>query len=122
MDKSIFVVVILAKKATRLQEIELKIRSNTFCQNVIDELVVFSEEKEDFYTNGLFCAGGEYGKDSCSGDSGSAIFSKEQNKVVQIGIVSGAPGAGGECGMEGIPSYYTRVSFYLKWILDNIME
>ena len=91
-----------------------------FCQKVIDELAVFDEEKEDFYRNGLFCAGGEHEKDSCRGDSGSAIFTKDANKVVQVGLVSGAPGGGGECGMEGVPSWYTRVSYYLKWILDNI--
>lgn len=114
--------ILIEKKANKLQEIELQIRSNSFCQKVIDELAKFSEEKEVFYTKGLFCAGGEHRKDSCMGDSGSAIFSKENHQVVQIGLVSGAPGPGGECGTEGIPSYYTRVSFYLKWILDNIME
>ena len=109
------------KKAEILQEVGLQIRSAKFCQNVLDEVAVFDDEKETFYEQGLFCAGGQRGKDSCSGDSGSAIFSKERNKVVQIGLVSGTI-SNMNCGTEGIPSFYTRVSYYLKWILDNIMR
>ena len=104
-----------------LQEVGLQIRSSNFCQNVMNEIAVFDEEKVDFYKQGLFCAGGEEGKDICRGDSGSAIFSKEKSKVVQIGLVSGTMG-NMNCGAKGIPSFYTRVSYYLKWILDNIME
>ena len=95
----------------------------TYCQNAMDNATddYYSEEKEEFYSDGLFCAGGEKGKDACEGDSGSAIFTKQEKKVVQIGLVSGSPG-GEECGTEGIPTFYTRVQYYLKWILDNMEE
>ena len=99
----------------------MTIRKQKYCQDVIESLAVFTEEKQDFHSDGLFCAGGKKGRDACKGDSGSAIFYKEKKKVIQIGLVSGAPG-NENCGYEGIPTFYTRVQFYLKWILDNIME
>ena len=89
------------------------------CQKTINEHTIFSDEENELDFDGLFCAGGEKGKDSCGGDSGSAIFMKETNKVVQLGLVSGSAVRDVECG-EGLPTFYTRVSYYLKFILDNI--
>ena len=109
------------EKAAVLHELDLSIRAMTYCQDVINNLAIFSSEKAEFHSDGLFCAGGEKGKDACQGDSGSAIFTKEKKKVVQIGLVSGAPGDE-DCGSEGIPTFYTRVQYYLKWILDNMEE
>ena len=109
------------EKAAILHEIDLTIQKMTDCQDAIDEVAIFSCEEAQFYSDGLFCAGGEKGKDACQGDSGSAIFTKEKKKVVQIGLVSGTPGDE-DCGAEGIPTFYTRVQYYLKWILDNMEE
>ena len=104
-----------------LQEIDLKLRSANYCQEAINSVAVFEDEKEYFYEQGLFCAGAEKGKDSCQGDSGSAIFSKNKALVTQIGLVSGTI-SNLHCGTDGIPTFYTRVSYYLKWILDNILD
>ena len=112
---------LLANKAAIIHEVDLTIRNNTYCQEVMDNLAIFSEEKDEFHSDGLFCAGGEKGIDACEGDSGSAIFIKQKRKVIQLGLVSGSPGDEG-CGADGVPSFYTRVQYYLKWILDNIME
>ena len=109
------------RKAKNLQEIELKVLSSDTCQNISDSFAVFEDEKIDFYEEGIFCAGGEKGKDSCTGDSGSAVFAKEADEVMELGLVSGQPGTE-VCGREGYPTYYTRVSFYLKWIMDNLVE
>ena len=80
-------------KAKHLQEIELKIVSNDTCQNISDSFAIFEDEKIDFYEEGIFCAGGEKGKDSCTGDSGSPLWkwvkgNGNGNIAVQIGIVS----------------------------------
>ena len=109
-----------AKKAAKLHEINLAIQKMTYCQYAIDKIAEYSCEKAQFYSDGLFCAGGEEGKDACQGDSGSAIFTKEKKEVVQIGLVSGSPVE--TCGADDIPTFYTRVQYYLKWILDNMEE
>ena len=82
---------------------------------------------EDFYEQGLICAGGDSdgGKDGCQGDSGSPLMVKNsaKNQVVQVGLMSGSAGdITTGCGTPNITSYYTRVSYYLKWMLDNIHE
>jgi len=67
------------------------------------------------------CAGGVKGKDSCAGDSGSALmmetFPTEYDpRYVQIGVVSfGAR----RCASQGVPAVYARVANYLEWILNS---
>ena len=109
-----------AEKAAILHEIDLTIQKMEYCQKAIDKIAEFTCEKVEFHKDGLFCAGGEEGKDACQGDSGSAIFTKEKKEVVQIGLVSGSPVE--TCGADDIPTFYTRVQYYLKWILDNMEE
>lgn len=71
------------------------------------------------------CAGGEAGKDSCVGDSGSALMREEKVPNLKtrrwklIGVVSFGPRL---CGTQGVPGVYTRVRHYLPWILDHIRE
>lgn len=69
------------------------------------------------------CAGGEAGKDSCVGDSGSALMRDEVGSIVPqfslIGIVSFGPRL---CGTEGIPGVYTRVNSYIPWILNTVQK
>ena len=110
----------VAKKPTTLQHIELSPMNDEKCVDFHEYYIDGMYDDPDFYEEGLFCAGGEAGKDACEGDSGSAIFVNDNitGKAVQIGLVSG--GVAEECGHEDAPSYYTRVSYYLKWILDNL--
>ncbi|OXA58741.1 Venom serine protease Bi-VSP [Folsomia candida] len=69
------------------------------------------------------CAGGEKGKGSCAGDSGSPLFypAKTKGKATirnfQIGIVSFGKH---QCAAGNAPVVYTRVKRYLTWILDHI--
>ncbi|XP_077300206.1 CLIP domain-containing serine protease HP8-like isoform X2 [Arctopsyche grandis] len=67
------------------------------------------------------CAGGATGSDSCKGDSGGPMmFPSNVNnviKIVQHGIVSYGYTA---CGTIGIPGVYTRVAYYMDWILDQL--
>ncbi|XP_019880096.1 phenoloxidase-activating factor 1 [Aethina tumida] len=71
-----------------------------------------------------FCAGGKNYRDSCTGDSGGplhAIVPDDDEdsvvKYVQQGIVSFGPK---NCGAEGFPGVYTRIAYYMDWILNNI--
>jgi len=80
------------------------------------------------------CAGGEKGKDSCVGDSGSALMREVREPPTNsddrpdpdnffrpftklIGVVSFGPKL---CGTEGVPGVYSKVRHYMDWILDNV--
>ena len=61
---------------------------------------------------------GGYG--SCNGDSGGPLvqFSSEENKYVQIGIVSGGIG---QCGDPNFPGVYVRLENKLALSFIQIM-
>ena len=111
-----------SSKPNTLQEIDLTQRDSEECQQFHSHLTF---PDYDFYDQGLICAGGDSdgGKDGCQGDSGSPLMVKNtaKNQVVQVGLMSGSPG-NDPCGSPNVTSYYTRVSYYLKWMLDNITE
>lgn len=70
------------------------------------------------------CAGGIQSKDSCGGDSGGPLLFPGRSgnsgyRYVQRGIVSFGSK---QCGVGGVPGVYTRVAFYMDWILDNISD
>ena len=77
-----------------------------------------SECREAYATRGAkltpleqMCAGGEKGKDSCVGDSGSALMRDVEPSPTFwkiIGVVSFGPR---KCGTEGIPGVYSRVGW-----------
>jgi len=70
------------------------------------------------------CAGGEVNVDSCGGDSGGPLqaFGKYNGtsvRMIQHGVVSYGLLA---CGTEGVPGIYTRVAYYIDWILDTMTD
>ncbi|GJQ74216.1 CLIPB9 [Trypoxylus dichotomus] len=66
--------------------------------------------------SGQLCAGGEKHKDSCKGGSGGPLLVVRNERFYVVGLVS----FGSECGTEGWPGVYTRVSQYRDWIESNI--
>ncbi|XP_044746566.1 serine protease grass-like [Coccinella septempunctata] len=72
-------------------------------------------------THKQLCAGGRNRQDSCGGDSGGplqiAAAYLGEPKYVQQGITSFGPR---NCGAEGNPGVYTRIAYFMDWILDNI--
>ncbi|XP_058455966.1 CLIP domain-containing serine protease B15-like [Malaya genurostris] len=65
------------------------------------------------------CAGGEFGEDSCRGDSGGSLTLQHGLVNYQIGVVSfGAV----ECGTKNHPGIYTNVIQYLDWIEDVMID
>ncbi|XP_056634742.1 phenoloxidase-activating factor 3-like isoform X1 [Diorhabda sublineata] len=80
-------------------------------------------QKSASLSNNQICAGGRKGRDSCGGDSGGPLQEVgDVNGVIRImqyGIVSFGPK---NCGTEGIPGVYTKVSSYMEWILDNLED
>jgi len=80
-------------------------------------------ERGGTLTDKQICAGGEPGKDSCVGDSGSGLMRSLQRpgdfieRSQLIGVVSFGPRL---CGTRGVPGVYSRVNSYLPWILDTV--
>ena len=68
---------------------------------------------------GMFCAQGLQNKEgvfsgACKGDSGGPLQTVDMNnedRTTLLGIVSGGIGCG-----KGIPGWFTKVSFHIKWI------
>ncbi|CAL4069651.1 unnamed protein product, partial [Meganyctiphanes norvegica] len=62
---------------------------------------------------GMLCAGGEEGRDACTGDGGSPLVCRGGDGTFQlVGLVSWGIG----CGEPGIPGVYVKVDQYLGWI------
>uniref|UniRef100_A0A182MQQ5 CLIP domain-containing serine protease n=1 Tax=Anopheles culicifacies TaxID=139723 RepID=A0A182MQQ5_9DIPT len=69
------------------------------------------------------CAGGEVGKDSCRGDSGGPLMrygidGSSTKYWYLIGVVSFGLE---QCGTEGVPGVYTRMSEYMDWVLETMV-
>jgi len=88
-----------------LQEVTLQILGNNECQcNHRHSFVI---------TENMLCAGVRAGgMDSCQGDSGGALVTKNGSVWVQNGVVSFGEG----CANPNSPGVYTRVSHYQEWI------
>lgn len=65
----------------------------------------------------MLAAGGEAGRDTCSGDSGGPLFLRGPGGTLQIGITSF--GLTGECGAPDDLGVYTRVSSLAEWITQT---
>lgn len=100
-------------KSAQLLKVSMPVLPISHCQSIYQNFAPINEKQ--------ICAGGYKGRDSCGGDSGgplSYVGSVEGTiRYMQFGIVSYGPR---HCGTDGKPGIYTRVSEYLKWILDNI--
>lgn len=74
----------------------------------------FATKKAEITSNQL-CAGGDFAKDSCHGDSGGPLM-----KLQKVWILEGVVSYGNRCGLEDWPGVYTRVMAYMGWIRANI--
>uniref|UniRef100_A0A1W7R8M0 CLIP domain-containing serine protease n=2 Tax=Aedes albopictus TaxID=7160 RepID=A0A1W7R8M0_AEDAL len=61
------------------------------------------------------CAGGDFAKDSCHGDSGGPLM-----KLQKVWTLEGVVSYGNRCGLEDWPGVYTRVQEYMNWIRDQV--
>ncbi|CAK1550567.1 unnamed protein product [Leptosia nina] len=96
-----------------LLSVALPIITNRGCQSIYNDSPHIYDRQ--------VCAGGVQDKDSCGGDSGGPLMYPGRTdagvRYVQRGIVSFGSK---RCGIGGYPGVYTRISYYMDWILDNI--
>ncbi|XP_030767622.1 phenoloxidase-activating factor 1-like [Sitophilus oryzae] len=65
------------------------------------------------------CAGGEDGKDSCTGDSGGPLMIRDNDSIhYAAGIVSYGIG----CGLKNWPGIYTNVTSFVGWIKTEMLK
>ncbi|XP_048516670.1 phenoloxidase-activating factor 2 isoform X1 [Dendroctonus ponderosae] len=99
-----------------LKKIELPMVSFQQCQSALQT----TRLGKRFNLHSSFtCAGGEQGKDTCTGDGGSPLVcpdSTNRGRYVQSGIVSWGIG----CGEENIPGVYANVAKFRNWIDDKL--
>ncbi|CAH4031754.1 unnamed protein product [Pieris brassicae] len=113
------------REATKLMKVDFPVKSNSDCKmyfrNMLNQYPN-AQWNETMKTMKNQICGGESGKDSCSGDSGGPLMIKniykEVSRYVQYGVVSHGPK---RCGSD-TPGYYTDVTKYINWILDNITD
>ncbi|XP_054725162.1 serine protease 7 [Anastrepha obliqua] len=101
---------LLARQSNVKQELAVPVVDHDECARK------FSSRNVNLITSQL-CAGGEFSKDSCDGDSGGPLMRQsDRNRWYLEGVVS----FGNRCGLEGWPAVYTRVADYVDWIEQTL--
>ena len=95
-----------------LKNAEIVIYDSDYCQHVIP-----SNQKN---WNSQICAGSLNGSaDTCQGDSGGGLFTLDDSLNRTVFVVSGIVSYGDGCAKINRPGIYTRVSYYMDWILSK---
>lgn len=85
------------------------------CQNELQQTL----NRPKLYANHI-CAKSATGlaRDACGGDSGGPMMANVNGNWYLIGVV----GFGPPCGKTLLPGVYARVTSYMDWIEDNLVE
>ncbi|XP_050420474.1 venom protease-like [Adelges cooleyi] len=95
-----------------LMEVGLPVVDNMDCNRSYSKFPVTID-------NRVLCAGSlKGGKGSCQGDSGNTLMIPQSGQWYSIGIVS----FGYKCGESGYPGVYTRVTYFVDWILGKLQD
>lgn len=92
------------------KEVDVPILPPTTCQASLSATRLGSSFVFD--SSSFICAGGEFGKDACSGDGGSPLVCRAGNQFYVAGLVAWGIG----CGATNIPGVYVNVLNFLDWI------
>ncbi|XP_050460002.1 melanization protease 1-like [Cataglyphis hispanica] len=106
----------LGPRSQDLLQAKLPLVTNEQCKEV------YKRSTQIWYKQ--LCAGGLRDIDSCFGDSGGplqaiGIYNGNTIRTIQHGVVSYGVR---ECGTAGIPGVYTRVAYYMDWILNTMTD
>jgi len=98
-----------------LQEVDVPIVDPDYCEKALKKEGLGYRFK---LHPGWLCAGGEEGKDACSGDGGGPLVCPVAHgeRMALAGLVSWGVG----CGKAGVPGVYTNIATYVHWIRETI--
>lgn len=98
-----------------LQEVDVNVVDPRTCQNALQRAGLGNRFAMH---HGWLCAGGEEGKDACSGDGGGPLVcgTEHGHGATLAGLVSWGVG----CGERGVPGVYTNIANYVNWIYETI--
>ncbi|XP_067638203.1 phenoloxidase-activating factor 2 isoform X2 [Eurosta solidaginis] len=92
------------------RKVDVPLITNAACQTQLRATRLGQPFQLD--SSSFICAGGEAGKDACTGDGGSPLVCQNNNIWYVVGLVAWGIG----CGQGGIPGVYVNVATYLAWI------
>ncbi|CAL7937658.1 unnamed protein product [Xylocopa violacea] len=100
-----------------MREVDVPIIDESTCENELKQTRLgqyFTLNKSSFV-----CAGGEQGKDACTGDGGSPLVCQSANGLWQvIGMVAWGIG----CATSNVPGVYVNVYNYISWITQQMTQ
>ncbi|CAK9809320.1 Phenoloxidase-activating factor 2 (Fragment) [Anthophora quadrimaculata] len=100
-----------------MKEVDVPIINQSTCQNSLRQTRLgqnFMLNKNTF-----ICAGGEQGKDACTGDGGSPLVCQNGNGQWEVvGMVAWGIG----CATSNVPGIYVNVYNYISWITQQISQ
>ncbi|KZC12441.1 Serine proteinase stubble, partial [Dufourea novaeangliae] len=98
-----------------MKEVDVPIVSQTACEASLRQTRL--GQYFNLNKNSFVCAGGEHGKDACTGDGGSPMVCQSGNGQWQvIGMVAWGIG----CATNNVPGVYVNVYNYISWITEQI--
>ncbi|CAL8079899.1 unnamed protein product [Orchesella dallaii] len=98
--------------STTLREVDLPVVDGNTCQNLLRTTRLgsaFTLNQQQF-----ICAGGQAGKDACTGDGGAPLVCLSGTQWYVAALVAYGVGCG-----QPIPAVYTNVANYIPWISAN---
>ncbi|XP_070508810.1 inactive CLIP domain-containing serine protease A3-like [Chironomus tepperi] len=91
-------------------EVDVPLVDQFTCQNLLRSTRLGQSFILD--NTAFICAGGENGKDACTGDGGAPLVCQIVNQWYVVGLVAWGIG----CGTSNVPGVYVNVANYLPWI------
>ncbi|XP_050420466.1 venom protease-like [Adelges cooleyi] len=96
--------------SSALLEVVVPVLDNAECERAYKKTSATIDER-------VICAGYlQGGKDACQGDSGGPLMLPNGKQYYLIGVVS----FGYKCAEPGYPGIYTRVTYFVDWIIETI--
>ncbi|XP_062556334.1 phenoloxidase-activating factor 2-like [Armigeres subalbatus] len=96
------------------KEVDVAVKSSADCQTALRTTRLGSTFVLD--STSFVCAGGEAGKDACTGDGGSPLVCSLGGRFFVVGLVAWGIG----CGTSNIPGVYVNVASYVPWITSTL--